>query len=264
MNKPLDDYGDEISDEDIVYEPLDDVAWVDDEDVPAIEVTAEEAAALAEAETTAATSETTAEPAALDAQPDAPAPPPDPAPEPEPAPPVGPPCLFRIAIPLPDDLREAIADARGEHALDGDAPVALEWIAPFRCEEIAPLEDALRAWASERLPLHVTLSEVTAEVIDARRYLAGWALAPAGRVAAAQQGLKRALADLIEPCADVPDPFEPRVVVADRVPAPVFPHLIATMQQTFESQSWTMDTIALEESPPDARAPRWTPRLTLP
>jgi len=262
---PLDDYGDEISDDDIVYEPLDDVTWVDIEDEPAIELTAEEEAALqAEAAARDADSPADARPAALDAEPDAPAASPEPASESEPAPPAGPPCLFRVVIPLPDDLRDAITEARGAHDLNGDAPATLEWIAPFRCEQIDALEEALRAWAAERLPLHVTLSEVTAEVMEARRYLAGWALTPAGRVAAARQALTRALAGLVEPCADAPDPFEPRVVVADRVPAPVFPHLIASMQKTFEPQGRTIDTVALEESPPDERAPRWSPRLTLP
>jgi len=39
-----DDYGDEVHDEDIVYEPLEDAAWVDEEDLNAIEVTEEDAA----------------------------------------------------------------------------------------------------------------------------------------------------------------------------------------------------------------------------
>lgn len=260
MNKPprfsLDEFGDEVSDDDIVYEPLDDVAWVDEEELNAIEVTEDEAAEVDEAAKPDALGAPAAAPATADlAQ--------EPAPVPEPAS-AGPPCLFRVVLPLSQDVRDAIAEARGNHALDEAAPDALELIAPFRCDAIAALEDALEAWASERLPLHVTLAEVTAEVLGAQRYLAGWTLTPAGRVAAAQQALKRALSDLIEPCADIPDAFEPRVIVADRVPPAVFPRLVADMQRIFEPQGWAMEEIALEETAPDAPSPRWIPRLTLP
>lgn len=258
MNKPpgfsVDDFGDEVSDDDIVYEPLDDVAWVDEEELNAIEVTEDEAAEVGEAARQGTLEAPAEAPAAADlAHEDASRPAP-----------AGPPCLFRVVFSLSDDLRDVIAEARGDLALDEAAPDALELIAPFRCDTIAALEDALEAWASERLPLHVTLAEVTAEVLGAQRYLAGWALTPAGRMAAAQQALKRALSDLIEPCADVPDAFEPRIVVADHVPPTVFPHLVAEMQRVFEPQGWVIEEIVLEEMAPDAPAPRWVPRLTLP
>lgn len=271
MNKPLafslDDFGDDVSDDDIVYEPLDDVAWVDEEELNAIEVTEDEAAVVGETAEPDTLDDDAGAPAAADlavaAAPVATGPTPDEAPAPEPAP-AGPPCMFRVVIPLSDDLRDAIAITRGDQPLDEAAPDALELIAPFRCDEVLALEDALEAWAAERLPLHVTLAEVTAEVLGAQRYLAGWALTPAGRVAAAQQALKRALGDLIEPCADVPDAFEPRIVVADRVPSGVFPHLVAEMQRAFEPQGWAIEEITLEEAAPGAPSPRWIPRLTLP
>lgn len=245
-----DDYGDEVRDEDIVYEPLDDAPWVDEEDANAIQVTEDEVV-----------------PASVPAAPAPPAtiaPPGDDAPAlPATGAPTAP-CLYRVVIPLSEDLRAAITAARGEHALEDGAPAALALIAPFRSDDPGALEDALRAWAAGRLPFELTLSEVAAEVIGARRYVAGWALAPAGRIAAAQQTLARALRDLIEPCDEPPDAFEPRIVVADAVPPPVFPHLIADLQRDFEPRAWTVTSVVLEEAAPGPRVPRWTPRLALP
>lgn len=257
-----DDYGDEVHDEDIVYEPLEDAAWVDEEDLNAIEVTEEDAApvvAPAEPpvpESPAADAETPLGEHSAPAR------------QPEIALPAASapaaPCLYRIVVPLTDELRAEVATARGDHALEGDDPGALALIAPFRSDDPGALEDALRAWAAERLPLDVTLNEVAAEVIGARRYVAGWALAPAGRITAAQQALARALSDLSEPCDEPPDAFEPRIVVADAVPPPVFPHLIADLQRDFEPRAWTITRVVLEEAPPGGQAPRWTPRLTVP
>lgn len=245
-----DDYGDEVRDEDIVYEPLDDAPWVDEEDANAIQVTEDEVV-----------------PASVPAAPAPPAtiaPPGDDAPAlPATSAPTAP-CLYRVVIPLSEDLRAAITAARGEHALEGGAPAALALIAPFRSDDPDALEDALRAWAAGRLPFELALSGVAAEVIGARRYVAGWALAPAGRIAAAQQTLARALRDLIEPCDEPPDAFEPRIVVADAVPPPVFPHLIADLQRDFEPRAWTVTSVVLEEAAPGPRVPRWTPRLALP
>jgi len=286
MSKPLpfDDYDDDVSDDDIVYEPLDDVAWVDEEDLDAIEVTEDDVVEIDEAAEAGVADEVTA-PGALDAGAEAgtPAPAslapeaaptalplfPEESPALERAPdsvqePASPPCLFRVVVPLSDELRDAIEIARGTHALDVAPPDTLELIAPFRCDDDAALEDALEEWAVERLPIHLTLSEVTAEVVGAQRYLAGWLLTPPGRLAAAQQALKRALADLIEPCADAPDAFEPRVIVADRVAPTIFPHLIAEMQRLFETQAWAIEEIALEEASSGDRTSRWIPRLSLP
>lgn len=246
-----DDYGDEVHDEDIVYEPLDDAPWVDEEEANAIQVT--EVAV----ETAPAAPATIALPTD-----DAPARPPEIALPAMGAPTA--PCLYRVVIPLTEDLRAAITVARGGHALEGGAPTALALIAPFRSNDPDALDDALRAWAAERLPFDLTLSEVAAEVIGARRYVAGWALAPAGRIAAAQQALARALRDLIEPCDEPPDAFEPRIVVADAVPPPVFPHLIADLQRDFEPRAWTVTSVVLEEAASGPRVPRWTPRLALP
>lgn len=249
-----DDYGDEVRDEDIVYEPLDDAPWVDEEDANAIQVT----------EVTEATEEIAPAAPATIALPDGdtPARPPEIALPATSAPTA--PCLYRVVIPLSEDLRTAIVAARGEHALEGGAPAALALIAPFRSDDPGALEDALRAWAAGRLPFELALSEVAAEVIGARRYVAGWALAPAGRIAAAQQALARALRDLIEPCDEPPDAFEPRIVVADAVPPPVFPHLIADLQRDFEPRAWTVTSVVLEEAAPGPRVPHWTPRLALP
>lgn len=250
-----DEYDDDVRDEDISYEPLDDVTWVDDEEAIAVEVADDDIAA----------------------PPDAPPAPPDgehagnaegradePAPAPDPATGSDAPCLFRVVAPLAEDLRAAIAAVRSAHALEGAAPDALELIAPFRSDDPAALGEALRTWAAERLPLELTLSEVAADVLGARRYVAGWALDPAGRLAGAQQALARALSPLIAPCADTPDVFEPRLVVADCVPPPVFPRLIADMQRMFEPQDWTLTHITLEEAHPAERPARWTPHLALP
>jgi hypothetical protein len=125
------------------------------------------------------------------------------------------------------------------------------------------LEDELRNGLLSALPIHLTLSEVTPRC-RRERYLAGWLLTPEGRLAAAQQALKRALADHNRPCADAPDAFEPRVIVADRVAPTIFPHLIAEMQRLFETQAWAIEEIALEEASSGDRTSRWIPRLSLP
>lgn len=251
-----DNYGDEVQDDDISYVPLEDAAWVDEEDLNAIEV-AEDEAVPGGAPLAPVTPEDEAS-----AWNEAPASQPEIAPAAASA--ASAPCLYRVVIPLADDLRAEIATVRRNHALEDGILSALTLIAPFRSDDPDALENALRAWAAERLPLDLTLNEVAAEVIGARRYVAGWTLAPAGRIAAAQQALTRALSELIEPCDEPPDSFEPRIVVADAVPPPVFPHLIADLQRNFEPRAWMAESIVLEEASPDQRDTRWTPRLTLP
>ncbi len=266
-------------DDEIVYEPLDDVTWVDEDEIEVIELPEEPAVDVTEVppeipagdaveETGEAPAETPAAsapaavplPLPLELPPEAG---PEQAAEPVPAP-GGPPCLYRVVIPLDEALRSTIDAVRGEHALGGPAPAALELIAPFRSDHPDALADALRTWSGAWLPLELALDAVSAEVIGPRRYVAGWSLEPAGRLIAAQHALVDALDGLREPCEGESEPFEPRIVVADRVPPHVFPHLIADMQRAFEPQRRAITAIVLEEATPGPQPPRWSVRLSVP
>lgn len=265
-------------DDEIVYEPLDDVTWVDEDEIEVIELPEEPAVEVTETPPETPTGGAVEEPGETSDETPAATTPAVPLPLPfelpseagpeqtaEPVPaPGGPPCLYRVVIPLDEALRSAIDAVRGEHALGGPAPAALELIAPFRSDHPDALADALRTWARAWLPLELALDAVSAEVIGARRYIAGWSLEPAGRLIAAQHALVEALDGLREPCEGESESFEPRIVVADRVPPHVFPHLVADMQRTFEPQEWAVTAIALEETPPGPQPPRWSVRLTVP
>ena len=158
---------------------------------------------------------------------------------------------YRIAVVLSPQLELQLNAARQSVSIPVARPGIFALQEDFETSDIDAVQAAITSWAEENLPLTVEVERVVAEVIGEQRYLAGFALEPAGKLNAAQQALAGALANSIRPISDDALPFAPRLPVSDHTPAVDFPRLIHELQKRFEAAEWAIEAVELLRVPED-------------
>jgi hypothetical protein len=155
---------------------------------------------------------------------------------------------YRIAVVLSPQLELQLNAARQSVSIPVARPGIFALQEDFESSNIEAVQEAIKSWAAEHLPLDVEVERVLAEVVGEQRYIAGFALEPAGKINAAQQALASALANNIRPAGEAL-PFTPRLPVSDHTPAADFPRLVHALQQRFEPSEWKIEAVELLRVP---------------
>jgi hypothetical protein len=155
---------------------------------------------------------------------------------------------YRIAVVLSPQLELQLNAARQSVSIPVARPGIFALQEDFESSNIEAVQEAIKSWAAEHLPLDVEVERVLAEVVGEQRYIAGFALEPAGKINAAQQALASALANNIRPAGEAL-PFTPRLPVSDHTSAADFPRLVHALQQRFEPSEWKIEAVELLRVP---------------
>jgi len=162
---------------------------------------------------------------------------------------------YRIALVLSPELELQLNAARQTVSIPVARPGIFAVQEDFESSNIEAVQEAIKSWAADHLPIDVEVERVVAEVAGAQRYIAGFALEPAGKLNAAQQALAGALASNIRPANGDSLPFAARLPVSDHTPAADFPRLIHELQKRFEPSQWKIEAVELLRVPEDDE--RW-------
>ena len=162
---------------------------------------------------------------------------------------------YRVSVVLSPELELQLNAARQSVSIPVARPGIFALQEDFESSDIEAVQTAIREWVAEYLPLEVEVERVVAEVIDAQRYVAGFALEPAQKINAAQQALAASLENRARAVGEDPLPFAPRLPVCDHTPAADFPRLVHELQKRFEASQWVIREVELLRVPDDDE--RW-------
>ncbi len=153
---------------------------------------------------------------------------------------------YRVTITPPPAIQGLIRAAVSEAKLDAAlVQQNMLWQADFQTNSEDAVLEIIENWHTNNLPLETALERVYADVFGAQDYVAGWRLTNEDKLQAAHHRLTMQLAPLItvEPTANTV--FRTFFGISYHVPAPVFPKLVAHLQQQFDSIVWPIATCEL-------------------
>lgn len=253
----------EPDDDEIAYEPFEDVPWTDDDDeLNVIDLDEMDEVGRDERDENANAPGAIKPPAHERPQParrpaSQPRPASRPAPRtPAPHPPAAP-ADYHVLLPLTVALNEAIRALHAEAGLRDMPPPGI-LLAHVRTANPKTLARIVADWYLKTLPVTVATDEVLAEVIGARQYAAAWTLQPADRLLAARRALVQALATHEDITTDPAPVLDVRITIADQVAPDAYPHLLGAMQAAFEPVRWKVDAVQIFRAPPSDSKAGWS------